>query len=556
MATVHDLTQRWVWAIGCAAAVGLAYFLAAQISLGLLMQPDGVAVFWPAAGISSGVLIALGPQARWPVAVGAFVATVFANLTGDRNFWAACAFAVCNAAEALITAGLIQHYFGAAFSLERFRHVLGLLIAAIIGTAVSGVGGAVAYKLFHSPNAPMLAVWRHWVASDAVGIIAVAPLVIGLAAALRRPPSRHEIVEGISALTLLAMMTGIIMSLPEQPWQTVVPAALLFPMLLWLAARCHPVFAAAGAFMVSLTIVWTTIFGIGHFGDAGLPIDDRILQAQAVILVVTLGSLVLAALFAERRESETRLARSNMLLERERDNKLMNLQAIGASIAHEMKQPLTAIAANGGAALALLAKTPLDLVEARATLTDIVGDSHRASEALDGIRALFRSVDHGRQPIDVNEIALEVLQSLRGELREHGVVALPELAAGMPLVDGNRGQLQQVILNLVHNALEAMAATTGRTRVLRLRTQRHGGDAIALEVADSGPGIDPKKLDGVFDAFVTTKPNGMGLGLAISRMIIERHGGELSASSDGKNGALFQFLLPVVSDGKNTARAE
>jgi signal transduction histidine kinase len=555
MLTVDDLTGRWLRGIAGAATVGLAYFLAAQLSLGLLLKPDGVAVFWPAAGISSGVLIALGPKARWLVAAGAAVATIAANLTGDRNVWAACAFAICNAVEALITAALIQNYFGTNFSLDRLRHVLGLLVAAIAGTAISGIGGAVAYKLFHSPAVPTLTIWRHWFASDAVGIVAVAPLVIGLAAAVRRPPPRHEIVEGTAALAVLAAMTGIIISLPEQPWQTVVPGALLFPVLLWLAARCQPVFAAAGAFIASLTIVWTTIFGIGHFGDPGLPIDDRILQAQAIILVVTLGAFVLAALFAERRENEAHLARSNMLLERERDNKMMNLQVIGASIAHEMKQPLTAIAANGSAALALLGQMPLDLAEARATLSDIVGDSHRASAALDGIRALFRSADQGRQPIDVNEITLEVLQSLRGELKDHGVATIPELTTEIPLVDGNRNQLQQVILNLVHNALEAMDATTDRSRVLRVKTQQHGGDAIAVAVQDSGPGIDPKKLDGVFDPFVTTKPHGMGLGLAISRLIIERHGGRLTASSDGKTGALFQVVLPIEPADKSVIGA-
>ena len=136
--------------LALATAVGLAYYLAADFSLGLLMKPDGVAVFWPAAGISSGVLIALGPKARWPVALGAIAATLVANLMGDRTVWAAGAFAICNAGEALITAGLIQRYGGAGFRLDRLRHVLLLFAAAIAGTVVSGIGGAISYKLFHS----------------------------------------------------------------------------------------------------------------------------------------------------------------------------------------------------------------------------------------------------------------------------------------------------------------------------------------------------------------------------------------------------------------------
>ena len=115
----------------------------------------------------------------------------------------------------------------------------------------------------------------------------------------------------------------------------------------------------------------------------------------------------------------------------------------------------------------------------------------------------------------------------------------------LPLVMGHRGQLQEVLLNLVRNAIEAMDAVKDGSRVLQVRTERHGRDEIVVAVEDSGPGIDPKKLDGIFDAFVSTKPQGMGLGLAICRMIIERHGGQLSASSDGKNGALFEFVLPI-----------
>jgi signal transduction histidine kinase len=542
-----DPARRWASGIALAAAVGAAYFLAAQLSLGLLMKPDGVAVFWPAAGISSGVLIALGPGARWPVAAGAVAATIAANLMGDRDVWASAAFAACNAAEALIAAGMIQYYFGTSFTLRRLRQVLGLLIAAVVATVISGIGGAVAYKLFHSPQAPMLTTWRDWFASDAIGIVAVAPLVIGLAAALREPPPRGEFLEGGAALALLAVMTGVIISLPSEPWETVVPGALLFPMLLWLAARCRPVFAAAGAFMVSLTVVWTTIFGIGHFGDVGLPIEDRILQAQAVILVVTLGAFVLAALFAERRESEGRLARANMMLERERENKLMNIEAIVAAIAHEVRQPLAAISTNSSAASRFLKRASPDLDEVETALTAITSDGHRASEVFDSIRSLFRKVDQRRQAVDVNEIALEVLQSLRGELKDHAVTARPELASGLPPVNAHRRQLQQVIVNLVHNAVEAMAAVTDRPRVLQVRTQRYGPDAIALAVQDSGSGIDPRQIDGIFDTFVTTKSQGLGLGLAICRMIIERHGGNLTASSDGKSGALFQFVLPINS---------
>jgi PAS domain S-box-containing protein len=302
-----DPTQRWLRSIALAVAVGIAYFLSARLSLALLTKPDGVAVFWPASGVAAGVLIALGAGARLPVAAGAMVATIVANLLGDRTLLGSIAFALCNAGEAVLTAWLIERHFGPGFSLDRLRHVLGLLAAAIVGTAVSGIGGTVGYKLFHSSTASTLTIWQHWFASDALGIVAVAPLLIGLASAARDPPSKSELIEGILALVALAAMSGQVIFVPWEPWATVVPIVLLFPLLLWLAARCRPVFAAAAAFIVALTIVWMTTFEIGRFGDPGVPIADRILSAQAGILAASLCAFVLAALFAERRQHEAAL---------------------------------------------------------------------------------------------------------------------------------------------------------------------------------------------------------------------------------------------------------
>jgi signal transduction histidine kinase len=232
------------------------------------------------------------------------------------------------------------------------------------------------------------------------------------------------------------------------------------------------------------------------------------------------------------------------LRRRERENELMNIEAITASIGHEIKQPLAAIANNSSAARNFLRMAPPDLHEARALLNKIVDESHRASEILDGILSLFGKIGQARERIDVNEMTAEVLQSMRAEPEGHAVTTLAELTTEPPLVDGNRIQLQQVILNMVRNAAEAMGTTNDRDRVLRVKTERRGRDAIALVVQDSGRGIDPNQLDRIFDPFVSTKAHGMGLGLAICRMIIERHGGELTASSDGESGALFQFVLP------------
>jgi signal transduction histidine kinase len=522
----------------------LVYFLAALLSYGLALQSEGLAVFWPASGISSGFLIALGSRARWPVVSGVVVAVLADHLIMADPLRVGIAFALSDAAETLIIAGLIERYFGAEFSLGRLRHVLGMLAAAVIGTCVSGLGGVVASVLRQPPTVPILTIWRHWVTSNTIGFITIAPLLIGLAAALRQRPRSSELVEGVVALTTLAGMTGIIISLSQQRWETVVPIAWLSPMLLWLAARCRPVFGAAGAFIVSVTIVCTTVFKVGHFGDPGLPIDDRILGAQASILVVALSAYILAALFAERRESEARLASSNTMLERERSNKLMNLEAMAASISHELRQPLTGIALSGSALQRHLGDTPPKLEKARSAAEKVIAGGHRIGEILEDIRTLFGTTERAPDPVNMNHLALGALRALDGELKNHNVVTRTHLKPELPPIMGHSGQLQQVIVNLIQNAIDAMDSVDSDRRVLQLRTEHNGGDAISITVEDTGPGIDPKKSDDMFGAFFTTKSHGMGLGLAICRMIVERHEGELSATSANPHGAIFRVKLP------------
>src|SRR5262245_55204647 len=173
-----DPAPRWVSASLLAVVVAGVYMLAARLSLSLL-TPDGVAVFWPAAGIAAGALIAFGPAARWPVVAGTMIATIAANLLGDRNIPSAIVFALCNAGEAVLAAYLIERWFGSPFDLDRLRHVLGLIVAAGVAAAVSGIGGALGFVLFHGTPAAALVPWQDRVPVDAPGIGAAAAPVAG-----------------------------------------------------------------------------------------------------------------------------------------------------------------------------------------------------------------------------------------------------------------------------------------------------------------------------------------------------------------------------------------
>jgi signal transduction histidine kinase len=249
------------------------------------------------------------------------------------------------------------------------------------------------------------------------------------------------------------------------------------------------------------------------------------------------------------------LEKSLGLLQRERNNKIMNLEAMVASIGHEVRQPLTAIASNGNAALRFLGHEPPNLEEAKSALNKMVANSHRASEVFDNIRALFGETNRRQELINLKELTLGVLESFRDELKEHGITSHSELTSALPPVMGHRGQLQEVFINLIHNAIDAMDDIKDNRRVLQVRAEPSRGNAIVVVVEDSGSGVDPKRSQSIFDAFVTTKPNGMGLGLAICRMIIERHGGQLSVTPAQPRGSIFRVTLPAGHAERRTAHS-
>ena len=306
-------TEQCAGRVGLAVAVGLAYFVAARFGLALRAE-TGTSIFWPGAGISVGALIVWGPTARVPVSAGVVVATAAANLMIGRNPWLTVAFGIVNACQALLTAELIERWFGRSLKLGNVSQVLGFLVAATIGAAVAAMGATIAAGLFESTGSPFT-VWRVWFASCLLGIVTVAPLLVGIAEAVRNSPSRRELVEGAVGVVMLAALSAFVIALPEGPWSTALPVALIFPVLLWVAVRSRPVFSAAAGFVVALTVVWSLTFSVGHFGDASIALTDRILAAQTIVLTGAVLTLVLAALFAERRHNEGLLNRSSQRLQ-------------------------------------------------------------------------------------------------------------------------------------------------------------------------------------------------------------------------------------------------
>jgi C4-dicarboxylate-specific signal transduction histidine kinase len=226
--------------------------------------------------------------------------------------------------------------------------------------------------------------------------------------------------------------------------------------------------------------------------------------------------------------------------------RLTTLGELTASIAHEINQPLGAMVTSANACVRWLAAQNLE--RAQQSAVRIVADGQRAADIITRIRALAQNAPPHKDWLDLNTTIRDVLALARSAVHRHGVVIETQLAADVPRIRGDRIQLQQVLLNLLMNAIEAMSGGGDGPRVLGVRSAPEAAPGVLVTVRDSGPGLDPQQLDRLFDAFYTTKAQGLGLGLAISRRIIEAHGGRLWASANVPHGAVLQFTLPIGSE--------
>ena len=261
----------------------------------------------------------------------------------------------------------------------------------------------------------------------------------------------------------------------------------------------------------------------------------------------------IARIAIERRLSEEAL--SKVRSELAHVARAQSLGVLTASIAHEVNQPLSGIITNANTCLRMLAADPPNVDGARETARRTIRDGNRAADVVTRLRALFSRKDATTEPVDLNEAAREVIALSWSELQRSRVILRPELAEILPPVTGDRVQLQQVILNLLLNAAEAMSSVNDRARQLVIRTERDEGDRVRLTVQDAGVGLDPQAADKLFEAFYSTKSGGMGIGLSVSRSIIERHHGRLWAAPNDGPGATFAFSIPRAPDGVKNAHS-
>jgi two-component system sensor kinase FixL len=271
--------------------------------------------------------------------------------------------------------------------------------------------------------------------------------------------------------------------------------------------------------------------------------DDQPLRLQGVSLDITQRKLA-------ELEAQTHRHEAAHLL------RVASLGELSSALAHELKQPLTAILSNAQAAQLLLARDNVDSQEIRDILSDIVADDKRAGEVIDRLRVLIKRREFQPQPLEANQLIRDVLQLMNYELAGRSVRVVTELAAGVLSIRGDRVQLQQVLLNLILNAVDSMTQSTKNDRTLTLSARRIGANVIQISVADTGRGIPPGDEETIFESYYTTKPGGLGLGLSLSRSILMAHGGQLRAENQATSGATFHCTIPEWTEECVNAESE
>jgi C4-dicarboxylate-specific signal transduction histidine kinase len=287
---------------------------------------------------------------------------------------------------------------------------------------------------------------------------------------------------------------------------------------------------------------WEGEIRFRHFAsDAVIPMHQTIFAVDSVESGGKIGLATISHDVRERKRVEEGLREAHAELARV--SRIASMGELSASIAHEVNQPLTAIIANASACARMLDAQPLDMDELREAIGDIKASGKRASEIITRIRNQVKKSDSGRHKLDINEVIVEVMPLIRGEVDRHQAKLETHLEHNLPVILGHRVELQQVLINLLMNGIEAMTTTMNGPRALTVRSQLATTGEVVVAVRDCGPGFPADHMGKLFNSFFTTKPNGMGMGLNISRSIIEAHGGKLWATLNPTGGATFQFAL-------------
>jgi signal transduction histidine kinase len=536
--------------------VAATYYLGAKIGLAFTFDPHPISVLWLPNSLLLAALLLTPMSSWWVLLAAALPAHLAAELQSGVPPAMVLGWFVSNSAEALIGAVCIRRFCSGPLRFDSFRDVgVFLLFGAFLAPLLSSFLDAGLVKSIGWGEGKYWQLVRLRFLSNVLAALIVVPFVLtwaeGLTAIRGASPRRTA---EITVLFLCLIVVSVAIFDRHQAGSSTFHALLNAPLpfLLWAAVRFGPRATSTATLVLVLLAIWGATHGDGPFVTSSPEENARSVQFFLIAMCVPV--LLLAAALEERRRDAIAQRRAETEAKEQRQQlthltRVALLGQLSGALAHELNQPLTAILSNAQAALHFLAADRIDPVELREILEDIVAEDQRAGEVIHRLRALFKRGETHRQLLDINELVRETLALAHGDLVARNISVVTDLSAYPFSVKGDRVQIEQVLLNLLLNACEAMSAVASGGRVLTLRTQPLSDGGAQISVADRGPGIPDDDVSRLFEPFFTTKTQGLGLGLSISRSIVTAHGGRLWGGNTAGRGATFYVSLPAAQDG-------
>jgi len=454
--------------------------------------------------------------------------------------------------EATLGAALLRWQFGGRLPQWGLKSAITLLWVGLLVTAIGGMAMAptVAFSdpdPTFDPDTSVRVVFQKWFFSDGIGLLLMAPLVVAWANVFRRRlsiPRWPDLIEPAACLLATLFAAQFVFGAGWLPEISVLEHPyLLAPFFIWAGLRLQPRTVALVLALSAIVLVLNAQQGHGPFVVADRTTESLALEIQAFLAVMVSSTLILSAVVTDRRRAYAELVR--LAHKMTHVSRLSTMGELVAQIAHEVNQPLYSILNYAKACRNLLAREDgVDLEQLRGWNEEISTAATSAGEVIKRLRKFGGPGDFDPQPADANTIVRDACNFMDFALRKHGVSVDLDLTRGLPPVMVDRVQILQVLVNLLQNACEAMDGLESADRCITIRTKQLS-DRVAITVSDNGPGLPEDGDLNLFDTFVTTKTHGMGLGLAISRTILENHGGRIWATQSEEGGAEFLFTLPT-----------
>jgi signal transduction histidine kinase len=556
-------------------AVAAGYLACVEAGFALTFAPQPLAIRWPANALLLASLLLLPPRYWWRTLLAVLAVHLLAQGRYGVPLAPSFGWFASNCSEALIGAAGLRWLLGTRPDFAELRHVAVFLFWCVgFATAASSSLDILLANMWGGSGHLSWQLWQARFLSNACATLAVVPVLAGwqsgTMAVVRAQPWTHDLEAGLVVLVLVLAGLGGAGFLVGAPASADAPLLLCMSLLalLWCAVRLDPRFTSAAYLLFALCAVAAALHERGNVTPSALGL-------QLFLIALGLPLLLLAAARHECQGARQALRCRDAQLDRETEARRRAVQAgrrrglelacqrdqlahlarvlvlgeLSGAFAHELSQPLTAIRANAHAARRLLERSAPDLPLIRAIVDDILSDDQRASEVIARLRVLFMGGAAVRQPLDLNELVRQAVKLTRASLAEQGIVLTLELAPAPCPVDGDSVQLQQVLLNLIVNASEAMRSCPGG-HALRVAVGYADGAAAVVTISDTGPGIDALPISRIFEPFFTTKTDGLGFGLSISRAIVVRHGGRLEAGNNPGRGSRFCIFLPMGAEMK------